>query len=330
MGGDWNCNYPYGCGVLYKLDTAGTETVLHIFSGSPDGVGPAAPLVRDKAGNMYGTTGGGGSVGYGTVFKIDTAGKETVLYNFTGGSDGCNPYQGLVVGQFGALYGTAFGCGSSDAGTIFKVDRAGKFTLLHGFIGSDGRNPLYGHLTMDKSGNLYGLTEYGGAYGYGVLYKLTKRGTTVLHSFSYGTSDGCWTYGSVVQDKAGNFYGTTYRCGSYGYGTIWKVSQKDQETVLHNFDCTEAIGPVAGVVLDSKGNLYGVTSYGGADCGSDGYGVLYELSASGTLTVLHTFGGSDGIYPDGEVLRTAKGTLYGTTSMGGGANGAGTVWSYVP
>ncbi|HWY59256.1 MAG TPA: choice-of-anchor tandem repeat GloVer-containing protein [Terriglobales bacterium] len=100
LGGDPNCTpgYGYGCGVVFKLDTVGTETVLHTFWGS-DGTNPVAPVLRDKAGNIYGTTSYGGSSGYGTVFKIDTAGIETVLYSFTGGPDGCYPFQGVVVGN---------------------------------------------------------------------------------------------------------------------------------------------------------------------------------------------------------------------------------------
>jgi uncharacterized repeat protein (TIGR03803 family) len=319
---------------VFKLNTAGAETVQHTFTGYPfDGANSSAPVTRDRAGRIYGTTTQGGSscgwhgYGCGTVFRIDAAGKDTVLYSFTGGSDGCKPLQGLIRDKAGTVYGTTAGCPSSD-GTIFKVDTAGNFVLLHSFAGesSDGANPFYGHLAMDKSGNLYGVTTQGGAYGYGVLYRLSKSGTlTLLHSFDYGTSDGCNPYGSVVRDKYGNFYGTTSGCGSTGYGTIWKVSATGKETILHNFAGGSADGgqPEAGVARDSKGNLYGVTLFGGAN----NLGTLYKLDASGRLTLLHSF--SDGAFPLGEVLRTANGTLVGTT-QGGGTYGNGTVWSYVP
>ena len=337
LGGDLNCFAPDGCGVVYKLNTAGTETVLHSFSGA-DGQWPYTPVARDKAGNIYGTTYNGGSYYWGAVFKIDTAGNETVLYSFTCGLDGCFPYQGLVRDKAGNLYGTTMaGSCLSCKGTIFKIDSTGKFTLLHSFNGgsSNGGEPLFGHLTMDKAGHLYGVTSQGGlnacvaSNGCGVLYKLSKNGTfTVLHRFAGGMKDGSGPFGSVVQDKAGNLYGTTESSGSSDYGTIWKVSKKGKETILHNFAGGSSDGcfPVAGVALDSKGNLYGTTHA----CGANGFGALYELRASGRFTLLHSFGGSDGDYPDGEVLRTAKGTLFGTTLIGLPFGNWGTVWSYVP
>jgi len=329
-----------GWGTVFKLNTARTKTVLHSFTGNPDGGMPHdAPMVRDNAGNLYGTTFYGGSnsscdrgLGCGTVFKLDTAGNETVLYSFTGGSDGCWPQQGLVRDKAGDLYGTTSSCGDyNNDGTVFKLDSAGNFTLLHSFTGgqADGASPNGGHLMMDKCGNLYGLAFYGGAYGRGVLYKLSKGGKfSVLHSFA-GTigKDGCWPYGSVVQDKAGSFYGTTGGCGSQDAGTIWKVSKNGKETILHNFagGPSDGCSPLGGVAQDSRGNLYGAT----AGCGVYGNGTLYKLSACGKLTVLHSFGRGTGDSPYGEVLRTCKGTLYGTTWLGG-EYGYGTVWSYVP
>jgi len=336
-GGDLNCPNPNGCGVVFKVNTAGTETVLYTFCSQAncvDGKSPYTSVVRDKAGSIYGTTGAGGSTDYGTVFKIDTSGNETVLHSFAEGSaDGCDPMQGLLMDKAGNLYGTASGCGHYRYyGTIFKVDSAGNFTVLHSFTGgsSDGASPFYGHLTTDKFGNLYGVTYGGGAYGYGVLYELSKKGTlTVLHSFTGGTSDGCHPYGSVAQDNGGNLYGTTYQCGSNNYGTIWKVSKKGKETILHNFagGASDGCNPYAGVARDSKGNLYGVT-YG---CGAKDDGVLYELSASGKLTLLWTFDASyyGGSAPRGEALLTTKGTLFGTAEQGG-TYGWGTVWKYVP
>ena len=349
FGGDQNC-IPFGCGVVYKLNTAGTETVLHSFSAS-DGAEPVAPLAWDKAGNIYGTAFYGGyngsacsGDGCGTVFKIDTAGNETLLYMFKGESDGCWPAQGLLVDGSGNLYGTTDNCGEHGYyGTIFMVDNAGKFALLHGFTGSGGEIPMFGHLTMDKSGDLYGVTVYGGkntacdSLGCGVLYKLSKSGTfTVLHNFKGGASDGCNPSGTVITDGAGNLYGTTVRCGSNNGGTIWRVTKTGRENILHNFagGTTDGCDPQAGLTRDSKGNLFGVAFY----CGAYGYGVLYELSAKGRFTLLHSFAGppSDGAYPWGEVLLTTKGRLFSTTWNGGSgscfydSSGCGTVWSYVP
>ena len=337
LGGDSKCTpgYGYGCGVVFKLDTAGTETVLHTFSGSPDGADPIAPVIRDKAGNLYGTSSYEGPSGNGTVFKIDPTGNYTVLYSFTGDSDGCYPWQGLVRDKAGDLYGTTSSCGSSGYGTIFQVDTAGTFTLLHSFTGrsSDGAYPYYGHLTMDKAANLYGTTSGGGSSGNGVLYELSKSGTfRVLHSFAGGASDGCAPSGSVLLDKAGNYYGTTEYCGSDKDGVIWEVSKTGKEGILHNFGggSSDGCNPAAGVTRDSMGDLYGVT-YG---CGANGKGALYELSGGGTLSLLYSFGGSDASSaPIGEVLRTAKGTLFGTAltpSPPCCQDTFGTVWSYKP
>jgi uncharacterized repeat protein (TIGR03803 family) len=323
-------------GVAYELNTVGTESVLHSFSGNPDGGQPVTPVIRDKAGGIYGTTAWGGSSFNGTVFKIDTAGNETVLYNFTGRPDGCDLQQGLVRDKAGNLYGTAEECGPYGWGTIFKVNSAGKFTLLHSFTKSDGGYPANGHLTLDNAGNLYGVTYLGGShpcdlgFGCGVLYELSKTGKfTVLHSFA-GGSDGCNPFGALAQDNAGNLYGTTASidCGSANYGTIWKVSREGKETILHHFagGTLDGCNPYAGVARDAKGNLYGVTWQCGANLY---YGALYKLSVKGRLTLLHSFDGSDGIWPSGEVWRTTKGTLFGTTYSGGTYDN-GTVWSYVP
>ena len=153
---------PYG--AVYEVDTSGVVTALHTFSGAPDGSEPVAPVVLDMAGNIYGTTISGGSANSGVIFKIDTSGNETVLYSFSGGSDGRRPEQGLVIDAAGNLYGTTAKGGSSNKGTIFRVDSAGTFTLLHSFTGSrsDGAHPRFGHLAMDQSGNLYGVTRRGG------------------------------------------------------------------------------------------------------------------------------------------------------------------------
>jgi uncharacterized repeat protein (TIGR03803 family) len=330
LGGDYqNCDPGFGCGVVYKLDTSGRVTALHSFSGNPDGTFPITSVARDGKGDLYGTTQDGGTGSDGTVFKIDTGGNETVLYSFTGGSDGCYPNQGLIGDKAGNSYGTTYGCNSS-YGTIFKIDSAGNFTLLHSFAGgsSDGASPVFGHLTIDQSGNLYGVTGGGGVYNHGVLYQLSTSGTLiVLHSFVGDTSDGCYPFGSVVQDKAGNLYGTTSSCGSNDAGTIWKMSPTGAETILHNFagGGLDGCNPEAGVARDSKGNLYGVT----VGCGANGYGAVYELSAGGKLRLLHSFDFSDGSNPYGEVTRTRKGTLFGTTEFGG-IYDYGTVWSYVP
>ncbi len=317
-----------GVGVVFKLDSSGKETVLHTFAGPPDGVYPFAGLLRDKSGNLYGTTEEGGASAYGMVFKVDTSGNETVLYSFAGGTtDGCYPFGGLIQDKSGNLYGTTELCGAFGYGTVFKLNKKGKETVLHSFAGgaSDGQYPLYTSLLMDTQGRLYGVTQNGGAPGAGVLYKLSKGGDlTLLHSFAGGARDGCFPLGAPVMDKAGDFYGTSEACGSSNLGTVWKVNKKGTETILHSFAGGSSDGeyPLAGVILDPKGNMYGNTEEGG----SAGEGTVYKLSKGGTLTLLHGFTGSDGEFPIGGLLRSAKGVLYGTTASGG-ASYEGTVWS---
>jgi uncharacterized repeat protein (TIGR03803 family) len=147
-----------GYGTVFKLDTSGNETVLHSFTNTPDGSEPAAGLIMDKAGNLYSTTARGGTYGYGTVFKLDSAGNEVVLHSFTGTPDGAYPRAGLLMDNMGSLYGTTIQGGSSDYGTVFKVDTSGNEAVLHSFKITDGAVPAAG-VIMDKDGNLYGTTS---------------------------------------------------------------------------------------------------------------------------------------------------------------------------
>jgi len=318
-------------GVVFKLDTGGTETVLHSFTGGTDGGEPLAGLIRDTAGNFYGTTFAGGSSGNGVVFKLSKGGRATVLHSFAGGTaDGAHPWGGLIQDDKGNFYGTTSGGGPSNWGTVFKLSKSGTETVLHSFVGgsSDGEFPYYTSLLMDTKGNLYGVTSQGGSSNRGVVFKLSKSGKfTVLHSFIGGTTDGCYPYGTPAMDTKGNLYGTTYMCGASNAGVVWKVGEKGTETVLHNFAGGSSDGayPYAGVIMDAMGNFYGDTAYGG----SSGDGTVYELNKKGKLTLLHSFAGSDGESPIGGLIRDAKGNLYGT-AYEGGSDLYGTVWKLTP
>jgi uncharacterized repeat protein (TIGR03803 family) len=331
-------------GTVFKVDTAGTVTVLHSFAGGRmDGKYPIAGVVRDKAGNLYGTTVYGGSSenggwGWGTVFEIDTTGKETVLHKFAGGTrDGCNPYGGLLLYK-GNLYGTTNSCGASGYGTVFKLVKKAE-TQLYSFAGGpgDGAGPYFTSLLMDANQTLYGVTFNGGGpqcnNGCGTVFKLDKAGKeTVLHSFT-GTPDGCYPNGTLVNDRQGNLYGISGTCGSFSQGIVWKLSSNGNETVLHSFAGGSSDGayPVAGVILDAQGNLYGDTEEGGASS----LGTVYRLNRKGQLSLLHTFTGSDGKFPIGSLIRDDKGDFYGTTYEGGTSGcdahvGCGTVWKLTP
>ena len=313
-------------GVVFKVAPNGVETVLYNFSGGADGAQPFSALVRDKAGNLYGTTTMGGSANAGVVFRVDPAGAEAVLHNFVGGKDGTTPTGGLLEDKAGNFYGTTSQGGTSNAGVLFKIGAKGKYSILHTFTGAtnDGKYPTYTSLLMDSAGTLYGVTEEGGSANGGILYTFIKTGTlTILHSFMGGTTDGCNVLGTPFIDKNGNFYGTTSSCGASGLGTVWKVSANGDESVLHSFagGTTDGEYPLAGVIVDANGNVYGNTETGGAS----NLGTVYKISPGGTFTLVHSFAGTDGKYPYGSFVRNAKGTLFGT-ALNGGTIGYGTVW----
>ncbi|MGA7384143.1 MAG: choice-of-anchor tandem repeat GloVer-containing protein [Methylocella sp.] len=345
QGGGSECN-GLGCGVVFKLSPGGSETVLHSFCSLPGcrgGANPVSGLIADRAGDLYGTTPGGGAANDGVVFKLSPGGTETVLYSFCGKpgcSDGAGPGAGLIADRHGNLYGTTgggggSGCGGVGCGVVFKLSPpilpATKWTetVLHTFAGSDGAGP--GGLIADSKGNLYGTTSYGGASDGGVVFKLAPNGTeTVLYSFCSlpSCSDGALPLGGLIADRAGNLYGTTYEGGgsecSYpgpGFcGVVFKLSPGGTETVLHSFaggDDGEL--PEAGLIADASGNLYGTTMGGGATgCPPPGCGVVFKLSPGGTETVLHAFcslpGCGDGAYPTAGLIADSAGNLYGTAS----------------
>jgi uncharacterized repeat protein (TIGR03803 family) len=300
-------------GVVFKLDTAGNETVLYSFPGAVDGSYPNAGVIRDPAGNLFGTTYQGGTGHAGVVYKLDSTGHESVLYNFTGGADGANPYGGVVRDSAGNIYGTALLGGTANKGVVYKLDTALNETVLYTFTGgTDGGNP-FAAVIGDAAGNLYGTTLHGGAGNAGVVYKVDATGhETVLYAFT-GGDDGGQPYAGVIRDSAGNLYGTTRYGGAGNAGVVYKVDAAGHETVLYGFTGGADGGqPWAGVISDSTGNLYGTTLSGG-----DGDGVVYEFDTAGHETVLYSFrGGSGGGFPHAGVIRDSAGNLYGTTYDG--------------
>jgi uncharacterized repeat protein (TIGR03803 family) len=361
-----------GCGVVFKLThtTHGwVSTVLYTFTGGADGAVPANGVILDSAGNLYGTTYFGGytppdacqgpPTGCGVVFELTPTAhgpwKETVLYAFTGGTDGKHPFDRLVFDSSGNLYGTAsdggdascdppFGCG-----VVFKLTSSAEppwtESVLYTFSdGSDGGFPFAG-LTFDTHGNLYGVAETGGDTsvscqtglpGCGVIFQLAPTGSgpwteTVLHAFTGGT-DGGDPFMSVILDSGGNVYGTTNTGGTNstscpgggglnpGCGVVFELVQGTwDENVLHNFT-GGADGRFSGepLVFDSSGKLYGTTYNGGLFSS----GVVFKLTPAGegawTENILYTFtGGSDGGGPETNLLLDPTGGLIGVTDFGG-------------
>ncbi len=324
------------CGQSYK--------VLYAFQGGSDGDYPSATLIMDKSGNLYGTTAYGGGHDSGVLFKLAPNGAETVLYAFTGGSDGALPASALMRDHAGNLYGTALYGGNAGCyfkqgcGTAFELAADGSFVLLHGFTGgSDGGNPL-SPLLRNPHDVLIGTAEEGGK-GKGVVYRLAHNGKeTVLHTFTAGT-DGETPSGQLVEDKKGDLAGTTEVGGSYGYGTVYRLAADGTETILHAFNGSDGWDP-EGLIVDGAGNFYGTTVWGGGiSCyqWDEGCGVAFKLAPDGTLTVLHSFdGASDGGVPAGRLVRDSKGNLYGAANIGGNTNdcqvagGCGVVFKLAP
>ena len=313
---------------------------LYSFTGGTDGFRPNDDaLAQDAQGNLYGTTRLGGAFRSGTVFEVSSAGIETVLYSFTGGSDGGAPLGGLIRDAQGNLYGTTSTGGAHKKGTVFKITPSGAETVLYSFKGgSDGKTPV-ASLIADAQGNLYGTTVVGGLLasracgtkGCGTVFSLSATGKEkALHRFA-GGADGTNPLGRLLLDSNGNLYGTTSaNGGQYGWGTVFKVTQAGVETVLYSFTGSDTgVVPTGNLVLDSQGNLYGTTYYGG-NCGfNSGCGTVFELSPSGVETVLHSFAGhSDGQGP-GSLIQDANGNLYGVTQDGGPSD-FGTLYKVVP
>ena len=310
---------PAYAGAVYKLDPAGNYTVLYSFTGGADGKWPSAGVIRDPAGNLYGTTQQGGAASAGVVYKIDTAGRETVLYNFTDNADGGHPYAGVIRDAAGNLYGTTESGGTQNyAGVVYKLDPAGHETVLHTFMGDDyGGNP-YAGVVRDSAGNLYGTTLQGGTVGMGVVYKLDTTGhETVLHTFTGQAGGG--SPSGVILDPAGNLYGTATLGGAYRQGLVFKLDTAGSYSVLYSFTGTAEYGSgPSGVILDPAGNLYGTTKSDGPANG----GAVYKLDTAGNYTVLYGFPElADGRGPEAGVILDPAGNFYGTAVYGGPTKG---------
>jgi uncharacterized repeat protein (TIGR03803 family) len=357
-GGGGNCTYngfPSGCGTVYELTSSPgggwSESVIYAFQGGSDGQFPFYGLVFDQAGNLYGVTTLGG-LGGGTVFELSPPTQsggswvESVLYRFTGGSDGSYPRCALVLDQAGNLYGTTNDQGAG-YGTVFEVSppvSGGSWSekTLHTFDPqrhTDGAYPIAG-LVFDKSGNLYGTTGAGGSKGCndndgcGTVFQLrppkSPNGVwieNIVYIFE-GSADGAYPSGNLILEK-GTLLGTAVEGGLYGMGTVFQIIPTDGgaiENTLYSFQGgDDGETPDAGLIADASSDLYGTTFEGGG-CISDPYGcgTVFLLSPpqlpseTWTEKVLYAFqGGDDGQGPDGNVLLTS-GWLVGVTVQGGG------------
>jgi uncharacterized repeat protein (TIGR03803 family) len=341
-----------GNGAVFELSKNNnggwTYTVLYSFGIFDDGADSVSPLVFDKAGNLYGTTGYGGSgCNCGTVFELTPKGgawTEQVLYSFTSyNGDGEYPYAGVTFESAGHLYGTTYYGGANGIGAVFElIQSSSGWTerIVYSFSGTDGEYP-YGGLVFYK-GNLYGTTGQGGTKNAGVVYKLVpskgKWKETVVHNFGIG-KDGTLPIGVVTFDAQGRMSGTTYEGGAYNLGTVYQLTPTNSgwtESSRYSFKGgNNGANPFFGrLAFDKTGRIYGTTYQGG----TSGLGTAFVLTHSKTgfsERILHSFtGDTDGSSPYAGMVLGRDGNLYGDTTAGGGdtfcSSGCGTIFGIVP
>jgi uncharacterized repeat protein (TIGR03803 family) len=330
--------------------SAGTK-VIYSFAGGTDGEYIDSDLVMDSGGNIYGTSVQGGDFGGGTVFELTPSGGSwihSVLYSFSGGLDGGEPYKGVTLDAAGNLYGTAvtggmgLGC-EGGCGVVYKLTKSGKSwvqSVIYNFNGGDdGSGPGSG-VTFDKTGALYGMTPTGGAYGLGVIYQLKpdlngKWKFSVLHAFTGGADGATGSAGRLILDKNGTLYGVATTGGANGQGVVFRLTrtasgQSFLQTLYAFKGQPDAGFPYGGLTFDALGNLYGTTYYDG----KNNFGTVYELtnnSGSWSEKVLYSFeGGSDGSNSISNLVFDRVGNLYGTTSEGGAGCSCGVIFKLAP
>jgi len=343
----------FGYGTVFRIDSSGTFTVLYSFTGGADGATPHPfqQLILDTAGNLYGTTYGGGTYGAGTVFGLDTNGVETVLYSFCVDGypcpDGSSPTGGVVFDRAGNLYGTTHTGGIYPYywGVVFKLapnpDGTWTETVLHDFPSypGDAYVPWVG-LTWDPTGTyLYGTTESGGPHTQGTIYRIDTNGVEELVYQFTGGGDGECPRSPVVFDSAGDLYVGTFNGGDWycsppgwgpiGCGTIVKLDTAGKLSVLHTFTGgNDGMVPIGGVAVDNRGNIYGTTTVGGAS----GYGTVFRLGPTSTGGLgyrVAALQNHPGAYPYSMLIMDAAGNLYGTT-QGDGITTFGSVFEITP
>jgi uncharacterized repeat protein (TIGR03803 family) len=353
-GGNNTCA-PRGCGVVFELSPASgggwTETIIYAFKGgTSDTSVPVTDLVFDTKGNLFGATGVNDN--NGAIFELSPGAggtwTEKILFSFS--SAYFDPGTHLAFDSKGNLYGSVlYSANFSQPGGVFELSPQSNGTwlanLIHVFTGTngDGKSP-YGGVVVDGQGNVYGTTYQGGASNYGTVFELSPNGTvfteTILYNFTNQT-DGSDPMTPLTFDTQGNLYGTTSGGGPVdnAFGVVFELSQsagKWNETVLYSFGNAPDGYRASGVVFDAKGNLYGTTESGGAECNSPGCGIVFELTpqSSGPWkeTRLHNFesAGDGSISAAGVVVDNSTGKVYGTTEYGGGRNGYGTVFEIQP
>ncbi|HEX3367978.1 MAG TPA: choice-of-anchor tandem repeat GloVer-containing protein [Candidatus Cybelea sp.] len=339
----------YTCGTVFKLAPQGSppwsETVLYNFTCYGDGKSPHGGVTIDGHSQLYGTTVAGGSGyctgdGCGVAYRLSGQ-HESVMHDFGTGSDGFGPGGPIAFDSAGHAYGTTPDGGSYSQGIVYELSLSGRVwheKILHAFTGgADGGVGSLGPLLLDKGGNVYGVTEEGGAHEAGTVFELSRRSKkswklTTLYAFK-GTPDAASPYGGLISDASGDLFGTTYYGGAYQYGTVFELVRKPKnkyvERVLYSFKGgNDGSSSTSTLLFGASNDLLGTTSAGGGTCDC---GTIFEVNGkTGKEQVLHSFGnGADGQYPYYGLASDGSGNLYGTT-VAGGAHGQGAVFEFRP
>ncbi|MFZ1156645.1 MAG: choice-of-anchor tandem repeat GloVer-containing protein [Candidatus Sulfotelmatobacter sp.] len=298
-------------GIVFQITPAGSFKIIHSFDG-PHGSTPVGGLVLGVDGNLYGTTELGGAHGYGNIFKITPAGVLSVLYDFTGNADGGLTVAPLTLGTNGIFYGTSY------PGVAFQISAGGVFKVINTIPTTS-----YGPLLQASDGYFYGVTEFGGTYSAGTVYKIAGKKVTTLYNFD--GSHGSYPIGGLVQGSDGNLYGTTTAGGGTNAGVIYKITTGGTLTVVVDFDNVHTLAgyqAFAGLVAGSDGNLYGATIWGGMF----GEGVIFQLTLGGSYTVLYSFDAAHGDGAYSTPFQHTDGEIFGMTKRGG-TPGMGDIYS---
>ena len=308
-------------GTVFQMDSNGVVKLLYGFPNGTYGANPFAALIQGTNGLLYGTAAFGGANGEGTIFRMTTNGTGVVAWSLNPASSGAVPFAGLVQGQDGNFYGTADTGGANGYGTVFRLTAGGSLTGIHSFTNTDGAYPN-ATLMQGRDGNLYGATFGGGTNGgSGTIFKITPS-LAFTSLFSFAGTNGAMPVWTLVQDFAGNFYGTTFAGGANSAGTVFKLAANGAFTSLYSFTgSNDGANPNGGLLLASDGNLYGTTQYGGGY----GLGTVFRISLAGTLATLVQFDGYQGANPGGTLIQGTDGNLYGIT-VNGGASGLGAIF----
>lgn len=315
-----------GVGTIFKLTPGGTFSVLRHLTKATDGGNSYGSLTEGKDGALYGITYSGGSFGYGTIFKITTAGTFSVVRHMNGPTDGGSSQTDLVQATDGNFYGTCYSYGPKGNGTIFKITPAGTFTVLRALTSTtDGSNP-YGNLFQNTDGFLYGLNRSGGSGGAGTAYKISTAGTfTMLHSFVTAT-EGSTPNGGFVRGNDGNLYALTSYGGVYTGGTAIKMTSTGTVTTIASFNgAASGNTPLESLTKGRDSAYYGTTSDGGAY----GFGTIFKICAGATSTLFSFNRNVNGGFPKGSLLLANDGNFYGMT-YDGGSNSGGTIFKITP